>query len=81
VTIPGLQRTIPLRFMLRCARDTAWGLWPFLSPPEDCARPLKLRGRVDAERHAVDDGRVDAHARFERAQLLEFFASAARRKA
>src|SRR6516162_5178494 len=80
VTIPGLQRTIPLRFMLRCARDTAWGLWPFLSPPEDCARPLKLRGRVDAERHAVDDGRVDAHARFERAQLLEFFALLERRR-
>src|ERR1700758_703345 len=55
----------------RCAQC---GLRPFVSPPEDCARPLELRGRVDAERHAVDDGRVDAHPRFERAQLLEFFA-------
>src|SRR5438445_669334 len=56
------------------------GLRPCLAPPEDCARPLELRGRVDAERHAVDDDRVDAHPRFERAQLLEFFALLERRR-
>src|SRR5262245_42669761 len=50
------------------------------APPEDCARPLELRGRVDAERHAVDDDGVDAHPRFERAQLLEFFALLERRR-
>jgi hypothetical protein len=28
VKIPGLQRIIPLRFMLRCARDTPFKLTP-----------------------------------------------------
>ena len=39
--------------------------------PQDRARPLQVLGRVDAERHAVDDRHVDAHAGFQRAQLLE----------
>src|SRR5258708_36914174 len=51
-----------------------------LPPPENFTRPLELRGRVDAERHAVDDDGVDAHPRFERAQLLEFFALLERRR-
>ena len=43
------------------------------------ARPLQVLRRVDAERHAVDDGDVDAHAGFERAQLLELLALFERR--
>src|SRR5262245_11278619 len=40
---------------------------------EQVARALELLGRIDAQRHTVDDGYVDAHAGFQRAQLLEFF--------
>ena len=38
---------------------------------EHGARPFEIRRRVDAQRHAVHDGHVDAHAGFERPQLLE----------
>src|SRR6266508_4858823 len=55
------------------------GLLPFLAPPEKVARALEIGRCVDAERHAVDDRCVDAHARFERAPLLEFFALLERR--
>src|SRR5262245_31666803 len=51
-----------------------------LAAPENLPRPLEIGGRVDAERRAVDDAGVDAHACFERAQLLEFFASFERRR-
>src|SRR6516164_1897176 len=65
----------PFRYARRQSESTsASARRAMFLPPEDCARPRKLRGGVDAERHAVDDGRVDAHSRFERAQLLEFFA-------
>src|SRR5215813_11810156 len=32
---------------------------------------LKVVRRVDAARHCVDNGHVDTHARFQRAQLLQ----------
>ncbi len=35
------------------------------------ARPLQVVRRIDAQRHARDDADIDAHAGFERAQLLE----------
>ncbi len=38
------------------------------------ARALQVARRVDAQRHRVDDGRVDAHARLQRPQLLQFLA-------
>ena len=43
--------------------------------------PFEICRRVDAERHAIDDGGVDAHAGLERAQLLEPFALLERRRA
>src|SRR4051812_13593903 len=41
---------------------------------EQFARLGEVLGRIDAERYAVDEGHVDAHAGLERAQLLELFA-------
>src|SRR5262249_44473724 len=35
------------------------GLRALFAAPEDFARALEVRGRVDAERHAVDDGGID----------------------
>src|SRR5262249_30795774 len=64
----------------RCESMSGSGLRALFTPPEDFARLLEVRGRVDAERHAVDDGRIDAHSRFERAQLLEFLALFERRR-
>src|SRR5262249_35777869 len=52
----------------------------YLAPPENFSRPLEVLGRVDAERYARDDARVDAHARLERAQLLELLALLQRRR-
>ena len=43
------------------------------------ARACQVLRRVDAERHAVDERDVDAHAGFERAQLLEPLALLERR--
>src|SRR5262249_49302368 len=71
----------PFRYARRPSESTpASARRAMFPPPEECARPLELRGRVDAERHAVDEDRVDAHSRFERAQLLEFFALLERRR-
>src|SRR5215472_9534600 len=50
-----------------------------LSLSQNLPRAFEIRGRVDAERHAGDDGRVDAHAGFERAQLLKLLALLERR--
>src|SRR6516165_12075627 len=77
---PGSAAHHVALLMLRCAQDTLVAYEPCLPPPEHFPRPLELRGRVDAERHAVDDDGVDAHSRFERAQLLEFFALLERRR-
>ena len=41
---------------------------------EHFARPRQILGCIDAERHVINDAYVDAHARFERAQLFQFFA-------
>ena len=41
---------------------------------EDRARTIQVFGGVDAQRHAVDEGHIDAHSRLEGAQLLELFA-------
>jgi hypothetical protein len=43
------------------------------------ARAFEVLGRVDAERHGLDDRDVDAHAVLERAQLLELLALLERR--
>src|SRR5580698_1169792 len=43
-------------------------MWSFV---DHRACPVQLFGRIDAERHRVDERDVDAHAGFERAQLLE----------
>ena len=43
------------------------------------ARALQIFRRVDAERRDVDDGDVDPHPRFQRAQLLEPLALLERR--
>src|SRR5215831_19460616 len=51
----------------------------FLPFPKKLPRALEIGGRVDAERHAGDDGRVDAHAGFERPQLLKLLALLERR--
>ncbi len=48
-------------------------------PRKQLARPLQVLRRIDAERHAVDNGDVDPHAGFERAQLLELLAQFERR--
>src|SRR5262249_33309849 len=65
----------PFRYARRRSESTsASGRRALFAPAEDCARPFEIRGRVDAERHAVDDGRIEAHAGLERAQLLEFLA-------
>ena len=40
----------------------------------------EIGGGVDAERHGIDDGRVDAHAVFQRAELLELLALLKRRR-
>ena len=42
-------------------------------------RPGEVGGRVDAERHGVDDRDVDPHAGFERPELLELLAHLERR--
>ena len=42
-------------------------------------RAFEVLRRIDAERHAVDDGDVDAHAGLQRAQLLEPLALLERR--
>ena len=47
---------------------------------EHCARALQILGRVDAERRRVDERDVDAHARLQRAQLLEPLAPFQRRR-
>ena len=44
------------------------------------AGALEIGRRVDAERHAVDERHVDAHAGLERAQLLELLALLERRR-
>ena len=56
------------------------GLCSWLSPREDRPRPLEIVGSIDPERHVVDDDRVDAHAGFERAQLLQPLAALERRR-
>ena len=60
----------PVRVLAAC-KSTSRG--------EQLARALQIGRRIDAERHAVDDGDVDAHAGFERAQLLELLALLERR--
>src|SRR5215471_563692 len=56
----------------------SYGLRP-LPSSQNLSCAFEIRGRVDAERHAGDDGRVDAHAGFERAELLELLALLERR--
>src|SRR4051794_17064160 len=41
---------------------------------DELARASEVLGGIDAERHAVDDLDVDAHASFERAELLKLLA-------
>ena len=41
---------------------------------EQHTRPLKVGGSIDADRHSVNEANVDAHSRFERAQLFKLFA-------
>ena len=43
------------------------------------ARAGEIGGSIDTERHRVNERHVDAHAGFERAQLLEAFALLERR--
>ncbi len=41
---------------------------------QQCARPLKIGGSIDAERYGVNERHVDAHAILHGAQLLEALA-------
>src|SRR5262249_2339814 len=68
-------------------RSISMSSWPFRyagglteSTAHERARPLEILGGVDAERHAVDDRDVDAHAGFERPQLLELLTPFERRR-
>src|ERR1700693_1847505 len=45
-----------------------------IGPPDEAARPLEIGRSIDTERNGVNDLDVDAHAGFERAQLLELLA-------
>src|SRR5262249_61433873 len=47
---------------------------------DELARTGEILGRVDAERYAANDGGVDTHAGFERAQLFELLAPLERRR-
>src|SRR5262249_51304381 len=47
---------------------------------DELAGTGEMRGCVGAERYAVDDGGVDTHAGFERAQLFELLAPLERRR-
>src|SRR5215470_13010051 len=47
---------------------------------DELAGTGEILGCVDAERYAVDDGGVDTHAGFERAQLFELLAPLERRR-
>src|SRR5262249_25752410 len=49
------------------------------APRDQLARTGEILERIDAERYAVNDGGVDAHAGFERAQLFELLAPLERR--
>jgi hypothetical protein len=39
---------------------------------KELTRPLKVGRSIDTERDSVNEPDMDAHARFERAQLLQF---------
>ena len=47
---------------------------------EQLTRPRKVGGSIDTERNGVNERDVDAHAGFERAQLLEPLALLERRR-
>ncbi len=46
----------------------------WIGAPDEAARPLEIGGSIDTERNCVNDLDVNAHARFERAQLFELLA-------
>src|SRR5580704_10692554 len=46
---------------------------------ENLARFGEILRRIDAERHVVDDGDIDAHAGFQRPQLFELLTPLERR--
>src|SRR5690242_21902446 len=60
---------------LRCS----WGVL-LASARQQRAGLVELLGRIDPERHGIDDRDVDAHAGFERAQLLELIELLQRRR-
>ena len=48
--------------------------------PDEAARPLEIGRSIDTERNSVNDLDVDAHAGFERTQLLELLTLLERRR-
>src|SRR5262249_49102394 len=72
----------PIRYACRLPKSTGWvargrsnaGRRCGRGRGEDFAGAFEILGGVDAQRDMVDDGNVDAHSRFERAQLLELLA-------
>src|SRR2546423_15410839 len=68
-----------VRSMERRARTRFGSNGVTAGAPDEFARPFEIGGSVDSERHAFDDRDIDAHAGFERAQLLELFAPLQRR--
>jgi hypothetical protein len=45
----------------------------------ELTRPLEVGGSIDTERDSVNETDMDAHASFERAELLELLAQLERR--
>src|SRR5262245_35221510 len=72
---PGIRSSWPRSWPFRYARCRSKSTGRFANR----ARPLQVFRGIDAERHALHDGCVDAHARFERAQLFELLAPFERR--
>src|SRR5437773_5991506 len=74
---PGSPWNTTFLGVVMCVRSvgcSAYSLLQGRSTAEELARAGEVLRRVDAERHAVDDGRVDAQPGLDRAQLLELLA-------
>lgn len=62
--MPGLKKENSLRGNSLTARGS-----------EQCPGPLKVGGSIDTDRHGVNERDIDAHARFQRPQLLKFLSA------